>query len=311
YRTGYLKAHYPVEFMTALMTAESRGTTGPAKNEKIAQAVAECRRLKITVLPPDINASEAEFSIEEHSKIRFGLSAIKNVGAAAIATIIDARATKPFASFEDFCKRVELGAVNKKTLESLIKAGALDRFGNRAMLLASMAETTEKISRQKKQTHEGQSSLFGDDDQDQVEIVLAMDIEDFSHAEKLAFEKEFLGFYLTDHPQAKNLMLTKNLITHEMELLSEDMDQQQAKVGGIVDSIKKIYTKKSNAEMAFVGISDEKGLSVELIFFPKIWEQYKDIIFPDAVIVAEGKVDMKNDKPVILVAKITRPQKID
>lgn len=306
YRTAYLKANYPVEFMTALLTAESRGTTGPAKNEKIAQAVAECKRINIEVLPPDINTSLAEFSIQENSKIRFGLSAIKNVGAAAIVTILDARKSKPFVSFDDFCKRVELGAVNKKTLESLIKAGALDRFGNRAMLLASMAETTEKIIKHKKNAADGQSSLFGDDEEDTVETVLAMDIDDFSHAEKLGFEKEFLGFYLTAHPQAENLQKTKTRITHEMELLQDDTDGTVVKVGGIVDSIKKIYTKKNNAEMAFVGISDEKGLAVECIFFPKIWEQYKDQIFNDAVLVVEGKVDMKNDKPVILVQTISK-----
>lgn len=309
YRTGYLKANYPVEFMTALLTAESRGTTGPAKNEKIAQAVAECKRLKIEVLPPDINKSQAEFSIEEHTKIRFGLSAIKNVGAAAIATILDARKVKPFISFEDFCKRVELGAVNKKTLESLIKAGALDKFGNRAMLLASMSETTEKISKQKKNASDGQGSLFGDeDDIESLEAAIALDIEDFTNAEKLGFEKEFLGFYLTAHPQAENLQKTKPHITHEMELLQDDTDGTIVKVGGIVDSIRKIYTKKTNAEMAFVGLSDEKGLAVECIFFPKIWEQYKDSIFQDTVLLVQGKVDMKNDKPVILVEKISKIQ---
>ncbi len=305
YRTAYLKAHYPVEFMTALLTAESRGTTGPAKNEKIAQAVSECKRISIEVLPPDINTSDAEFSIETNTKIRFGLSAVKNVGAAAIATILDARKTKPFASFPDFCKRVELGAVNKKTLESLIKAGAMDRFGNRAMLLASMSETAEKITNQKKNEAEGQGSLFGEEETERVEEVIAMDIEDFSHPEKLAFEKEFLGFYLTAHPQEANLKKVKDHISHEIELLLDDTDGTIVKVGGIVETIKKTYTKKSNAEMAFVGLSDEKGLSIECIFFPKVWEQYRDQVFHDSVLIIEGKVDMKNDKPVILVQKIS------
>lgn len=307
YRTAYLKAHFPVEFMTALLTAESRGTTGPTKNEKIAQIVAECKRLTIEVLPPDINLSHAEFAIEDKTKIRFGLSAIKNVGEAAIATILDARSSKPFISFQDFCKRVELGAVNKKTLESLIKAGALDKFGNRAMLLASMAETTENIIKHKKNQADGQSSLFGEEDtQDVYESTLNMDMDDFSHSEKLGFEKEFLGFYLTAHPQADNLQLTKSKISHEMELLQDDIDGQVVKVGGIVDSIKRIFTKKSNAEMAFATLSDEKGLSVEVIFFPKIWEQYKDQIYNDSVLIVEGKVDMKNDKPVILVQSISK-----
>src|SRR5258706_10175914 len=151
YRTAYLKAHYPVEFMTALLTAESRGASGPIKNEKIAQAVVECKRLNVLVLPPDMNKSDAEFEIEDKTKIRFGLSAIKNVGEAAIRAILSARSKKLFSSFEDFCMRVDLGPVNKKTLESLIKAGAMDKFGNRAMLLSSMSEITEKVHRLKKQ----------------------------------------------------------------------------------------------------------------------------------------------------------------
>src|SRR5260221_12618769 len=189
------------------MTAEYRGTTGPTKNEKIAQAVAECKRLGIPVLPPDLNTSGPEFEIEESTKIRFGLSAIKNVGEAAIHAILEAREKKPFASFEDFCQRVDLGPVNKKTIESLIKAGAMDKFGNRALLLATMAEVTEKIHKAKKLKQDGQGSLFGDSDSEDnysADLSFQNDIEDFSNAEKLAFEKEFLGFYLTAHPQAKN-----------------------------------------------------------------------------------------------------------
>src|SRR5258708_1156306 len=121
FRTGYLKANYPVEFMTALLTAESRGSSGPIKNEKIAQAVAECKRLNIQVLPPDINKSASDFTIETNTKIRFWISAIKNVGAAVIDSIIGARNGKPFASMQDFCMRVNLSTVNKKTMKRLIK----------------------------------------------------------------------------------------------------------------------------------------------------------------------------------------------
>jgi DNA polymerase-3 subunit alpha len=126
YQTAYLKANFPVEFMTAFLTAESRGTTGPTKNEKIAQAVAECKRLKINVLPPDINKSAKDFTIEDKKHIRFGLSAIKNIGTAAIKSILDGRIAGVFKDLEDFLKKVDLGPVNKKTIESLIKAGAMD-----------------------------------------------------------------------------------------------------------------------------------------------------------------------------------------
>lgn len=313
YRTAYLKAHYPVEFMTALLTAESRGTTGPAKNEKIAQAISECKRLGLVVLLPDINMSDADFSIEQNSKIRFGLSAIKNVGDAAISTILSARSNGVFLSFEDFCMRVDLGAVNKKTLESLIKAGSMDSFGNRAMLLASLSEVVEKVSKYKKSKLEGQGSLFGEDLSSSDEIKTAQiayaDIEDFSLFEKLAFEKEFLGLYLTAHPQAENLALIKDLISHQIELLSEEKTSGlQVKIGGIIEQVRRIYTKKTNAEMAFVKISDEKGISIESVIFPKLYEIYKDILLPDTVVIIEGKVDIKDERPIIIANAISKPQ---
>ncbi|HSD98428.1 MAG TPA: DNA polymerase III subunit alpha [Patescibacteria group bacterium] len=309
YRTAYLKANYSVEFMTALLTAESRGTTGPTKAEKISQAVAECKRLSITVLPPDINASEAEFSIEENSKIRFGLSAIKNVGGAAITTILGARSNGPFLSLDDFCKRVDLGAVNKKTLESLIKAGAMDRFGNRAMLLASQIDVAEKIAKTKKQQSEGQDSLFGDMDETitMKESIDYSDIDDFSHNEKLAFEKEFLGFYLTAHPQAKYLETIKKVITHDLDLLPEE-NGVIVKIGGIVEQVKRIFTRKSNAEMAFVAIANEKGTVIECVVFPKVFDMYREILLPDTVLLFEGKLDSKDDRPVLIVNSISKPQ---
>lgn len=312
YRTAYLKAHFSVEFMTALFTAESRGTTGPQKAEKIAQAVAECKRLGIIVMLPDINKSVADFSIEEKTKIRFGLSAIKNVGEAAIKTILEARSHGPFTSFENFCHRVELGAVNKKTLESLIKSGALDAFGNRALLLASLSETTERVTREKKSKTDGQSSLFGDDEAPAKQVSMSdRDIEDFSLAEKLGFEKEFLGFYLTAHPQAQNLQQIKKNISHTFENLEGQNDGLQVTIGGIVETIKRIFTKKTQAEMAFVTLSDEKGFTIECIIFPKVYEMYRDMLQPDTVLIFEGKLDQKNDKPVIIVNNIKKPQPVN
>lgn len=308
YRTAYLKANYPVEFMTALFTAESRGTTGPTKNEKIAQAVAECKRINIAVLPPHINASQPEFSIEEKVKVRFGFTAIKNVGEAAIRAILDARSERPFTSLEDFCNRVDLGPVNKKTVESLIKAGAMDEFGKRAVMLASIAEITEKIHRAKKKQNDGQGTLFDDAPAETMDMTLYEDIEDFSSVEKLAFEKEFLGFYLTAHPQEENLMHIKSIVTHELDILGEEYNGHVVKVGGILEMIKRIFTKKSNSEMAFVGIANEKGVTIEGVMFPKIFDQYRDYLVKDTVVIAEGKLDIKDGKPVILINKLIKPQ---
>ncbi len=304
YRTGYLKANYPVEFMTALLTAESRGSTGPIKNEKISQAIAECKRLYLVVLPPNINKSGRDFTIEEKTKIRFGLSAIKNVGEAAILNILENRDKGEFKSFEDFCKRVNLSTINKKTIESLIKAGAMDIFGNRAFLLSSHQDIVEQINRIKKQSSAGQTSLFGDSKQDEITTPVSS-IEDFTSDEKLSFEKEFLGFYLTSHPQMANLLALKSIVTHELELLEEEKEGQRVTIGGIIETSRKIFTKRNGSEMAFVTIGDEKGIIIECVVFPKIYEKYKAYITKDSLIIMEGHIDTKNDRPVIIAEKIS------
>ncbi|MBI4079595.1 MAG: DNA polymerase III subunit alpha [Candidatus Levybacteria bacterium] len=303
FRTAYLKAHYPVEFMTALLTAESRGTTGPTKNEKIAQAVAECKRLKVTVFPPDINKSDSEFSIENKKNIRFGLSAIKNVGTAAIETILAARKEGPFQNLDDFTSRVDLTKVNKKTLESLIKAGAMDQFGNRANLLIALPETLQMMHKKRKEQLEGQESLFGDDDTPQTRN-MAAHVDDFTLQEKLAFEKEFLGFYLTSHPQMEILSKIKTFITHELEFIAEESEGTQVRIGGIIESSRRIFTKKNGHEMAFLVLGDEHGIVIECVVFPRVFTEFKSFLINDAVIVIVGRVDTKNEKPAIIVERI-------
>ncbi|HZQ29503.1 MAG TPA: DNA polymerase III subunit alpha, partial [Patescibacteria group bacterium] len=310
FRTAYLKAHFPVEFMTALLTAESRGSSGPVKNEKIAQGVAECKRLNIPVLPPDINKSESDFNIEGKIGIRFGLSAIKNVGDAAIGTILLARKKGPFKSIEDFCNRVELSAVNKKTMESLIKSGAMDEFGKRTTLLMTYPEIVDKVHKSKKAKSEGQTSLFGEAQEQNVKNSASPDITDFSDDEKLAFEKEFLGFYLTAHPQMDNLLQIKPYVSHQIDLLEEQLEGTRVIVGGLIDNMRRIFTKKNGSEMAFITISDERGLTVECIVFPKIFEQYKNFLVRDTVVLINGKIDTKNERPIIIVEKIAEPQKL-
>jgi DNA polymerase III subunit alpha len=306
FRTAYLKANFPVEFMTALLTAESRGTSGPIKNEKVASAVLECKRLNIPVLPPDINKSGKDFSIEEKNKIRFGLSAIKNVGEAAIDTIFAARSQKNFVNLSDFCMRVNLSAVNKKTMESLIKAGAMDKFGKRAALLISLSENTMKANQIKKMATDGQGSLFGDDNEADFETAFSPhEVDDFSDDEKLAFEKEYLGIYLSSHPHMETLSRLKTVITHSLEALNEETEGTLVKIGGIIETTKKIFTKKSNSEMAFITIVDEKGLSVECVVFPKIFEQYKPLLINDNAVLINGKLDKKDDRPVIIVDSIS------
>ncbi len=307
FRTGYLKAHYPVEFMTAVLTAESRGTTGPTKNAKIAEGVAECRRLNITILPPDINKSDNEFSIEDNTKIRFGLSAIKNVGEAAIETILDARKNGDFTTIDDFCSRVDLQKVNKKTLESLIKAGTLDAFGERATLLIRIPEITNKSVKKKKEIEHGQGSLFGSDDPIIEEYTVSQNspaIEDFSTMEKLSFEKELLGFYLTSHPQMDNLLRLQKIISHELDIVTDEKDGTKVKVGGIIEAVRRIFTKKTGSEMAFLVVANEKGITIDCVVFPRTFEMYKSLLNKETVVIIEGKIDAKNEKPTIIVDAI-------
>lgn len=301
FRTAYLKAHYPIEFMTALLTAESRGSSGPSKNEKIAQAIAECKRLKILVLTPDINKSESDFTIGNKTSIRFGLSAIKNVGEAAIDSILTARKKGTFKSLQDIAERVDLSKVNKKTMESLIKAGALDSFGKRANLLIALPEILNKSHQKRKQMEDGQTTMFEESEETKVEF---SDVEDFSNIEKLAFEKEFLGFYLSSHPQSETLSLVKSMVSHELSVLTEEKEGTRVKIGGIIESSRRIFTKKNGNEMAFLVVGDEHGLLVECVVFPKVFEQYKNLLVKDVVIIIDGHLDTKNDRPMVIVEKI-------
>jgi DNA polymerase-3 subunit alpha len=307
FRTAYLKANYPVEFMTALLTAESRGTSGPVKNEKISQAVLECKRIDIQILKPDINKSKSDFTIADKSKILFGLSAIKNVGEAAIQNILEARREKPFSSFQDFCLRVNLSTINKKTMESLIKAGAMDEFGNRASMLIAFPEIVLKINQMKKQKADGQASLFDDEpsiaDTHSIDFNLT-EIEDFTDEEKLQFEKDFLGIYLTSHPHLEKLSYLPSFGAIDFEDLESHVEGTRVKVGGILDGVKRILTKTGN-EMAFLTIADEKGKAIESVIFPKIFDMYKNMLIKDSVVIIEGKLDTKNDKPTILVDRVT------
>lgn len=304
YQTAYMKAHFPVEFMTAVLTAESRGSSGSTKDEKIAQAVAECKRLKISVLPPDINTSETEFSIEDKTKIRFGLSAIKNVGEAAISTILKARFEGVFTSLSDFLSRVDLSKVNKKTLESLIKSGAMGTFGRRAAQLASLSQNLADAQREKKRQSTGQEMLFGNPKGPVQNEKIASEMEEFTRSELLAFERELLGFYLTEHPLERLIHEIPQYVTHKIsEVISEDTGAGRIRVCGIVTTLKKFLTKRNQSEMAFFRLEDQTA-DIECIVFPKVFSSCKGILFKDQVIIVEGKIDNKTDRLSLIVEDI-------
>lgn len=298
YWTAYVKAHYPVEFMTALITAEIEHATGSDRDEKVVQVLEECRRMDIPMLPPNINTSLQEFSIENEKAIRFGLGAVKNVGSAAIDTIIVARKTLPFRSLKDFMLRVDLRKVNKKTIESLIKAGAFDQFGRRSALLLYYSGVIKEIQSEKTKVEAGQFGLFGDSTGlTTVEHDELPTVEEFTEDEKLSYEREVIGFNLSTNPLAKYKLL------FERKKVVPIVDLQESAIsvliGGLVKSVKKIVTKKNNDEMVFVTITDYTG-EVELVVFPKVYARGRSLWSQNQIILVKGKVQKKEDNLVVL-----------
>lgn len=286
YQTAYMKAHYPVEYMTALLTAESGDTA------KVVEAIEECRRMKIKVLPPDINLSASSFAVGDQA-ITFGLSAIKNVGEVAINLILSEReAGGQFKSFTDFCLRVDSQKVNRKVLESLIKAGAMDSFGKRSAMLAALDKIRELGTSMSKLKSMGQTGLFGEEDQQRDDKL--PNIEEFEKVQKLAMEKELLGFYLTEHPHAEKLAQLGSLVSHRIsELPAGNLSGMRVTVGGIVESCRNVTTKNSNQPMCFCKVSD-LGRSIEAVVFPKVYAATSNIWKADKVVLMSGKVEMRD-----------------
>ena len=292
YQTAYVKAHYPVEYMTALLTAESGNT------DKVVEAIEESRRMKIKVLPPNINLSQTQFTIEQNQEsldnraIRFGLSAIKNVGEAAISSILSTRSTGPFSSLTDFCFRVDNQKVNRKVLESLIKTGALDLFGRRSAMLAGLEKIRDLGTSISKMKSLGQVSLLGDTMKSDTQDNLP-EIEEFEKVQKLEMEKELLGFYLTEHPLAEKLAQVGSMVTHRInDLHTEKLSGSLVTIGGIIESVRKIITKSSNQPMCFAKITDS-GKSVEAVVFPKVYAATTAIWRSDNLIILQGHVESK------------------
>jgi DNA polymerase-3 subunit alpha len=311
YQTAYLKNHYPVEFMAALLTAESGSSTGPVKDEKIARAVEECRHTGIVVLPPDINQSKSAFTIEEIASsfsskgIRFGLSAVKNVGEAAINAILAARDVGgKFKTLSDILQRVDGQKVNKKVLESLIKVGALDHFGKRAAMLFVLEKLrSQGITLQKQKTN-GQTGLF--DGHDSIALPVEDNLpqmDEFSTEELLASEKSLLGIYLTANPIQPLMDKIDKLQTHKLGQLDKDEHRhQQVKVGGMIADLRIVTTRATGKEMAFVKIEDETG-SMEIVVFPSVFAQTKNCWVKGKVVLITGKVEYREEKLAVLADK--------
>lgn len=308
YQTAYLKANYPVEFMTALLTAEVNN------KDKVPLAVDEAKTMGIAVRPPEINTSLVGFSIEpdrqslEGKAIRFGLSAVKNVGAAAIGTILAARDKAKFKSLTDFCRRVDQQKVNKKVLESLIQVGAFDRFGRRSSLILGLEAIRQKAAAAQREADSRQVALFAPAESAPASDQLP-DTDEFSRIDLLSFEKSLLGFYLTDHPHAEALKKIKTLVSHHIA----DIDPQvqlnhTVTLGGTIRTVKPILTRQHNSEMAFATLDDDSG-QIELVIFPTLFSQSKPLWQTDQVVLVTGRVDMKN-RLTLIVESALKPEDV-
>jgi len=304
YQTSYMKANYPVEYMTSLMTAESGDT------DKISLAVNEAKRMGVVVLPPDINESDIGFRAVEDKEslggraIRFGLSAIKNVGEAAIVSIIEARKKGNFLNFADFCSRVDARKVNKKVLESLIKVGALSSFGTRAGLLSSMDEVR---GRARPKESQGQQGLFsGDEEKVAHGSVLqeaAYSDSEFSAHELEELEKQLLGFSISAEPVEEILGAFSSLATHKCRDISPEITEQaEVKIAGVIKDLREITTK-TNQEMAFATIEDDTG-SADLVIFPRVFEETRSVWRETAKVLVTGKVNERHESYSVLVDKV-------
>jgi DNA polymerase-3 subunit alpha len=265
YRTAYLKAHYPREFMAASLSSEMDRT------ERVAILVEECRRMQIKVLAPDICESKGEFAVTR-SEIRFGLGAVRNVGSGAIRSIVGARETGgEFKSVFDLCRRVDLRLANKRVLESLICAGACDSLpGHRAQLLSALATAYGTGQRKQRDWDKGQVSFFDSRGHQFADEELP-EVNPWSRSVQLAREKEMLGFYFSDHPLAPFRDKVKKLTSCEIARLSELSEGTSAKVVGVVSTSKTIVGKNKRP-MAFITLEDFSG-SVECVVFSDLYEK--------------------------------------
>ncbi|MEN9328524.1 MAG: hypothetical protein RI947_1332, partial [Candidatus Parcubacteria bacterium] len=253
YWTAYMKANYPVEFMTSLLSAELQGVAGPMREIKISTAFEECRRMNITILQPDINKSEYSFSIED-GKIRFGLSALKNVGASAIDSIIEARKSEQFTGLKDFLMKVDLRKVNKKTVESLIKSGAFDNFSNRNTMLTYYPEVVRDIAERKEEKEKGQFGLFGQEHHEGKIKDNFEPLEELDDEAIIKYEREVIGYIVSKDPLASYKNIIEEKITKKIGRITVDDSNRTHIIAGVISGKKVIKTKKDNDEMVFLNI---------------------------------------------------------
>jgi DNA polymerase-3 subunit alpha len=302
YQTAWLKAHYPVEYFAALLTSVKDD------KDKTAVYLAECRNLNVKVLVPDVNVSDSDF-IARGDTIPFGLSAIRNVGAGLVAHIVAEReANGPFTDFYDFCERVDPTVLNKRTVESLIKGGAFDAMGHpRKGLCQVFEQIVDRVLERRRRESEGQYDLFGSAPEvafDDARVAIP-DVE-FDKLPRLAFEKEMLGLYISDHPL---MGVERALKQHAEATVAEAREKREgevAVVAGVVTSLNRRYTKRGELMATFT--LEDLHAAVDVWVFPKTMHEYGPLLADDAIVCVKGRLDLRDDTPKIVALEIKRPE---
>lgn len=303
YQTAYLKAHYPTEFMAALMT------TDMGNQDKLVGYFTECRDLGIKVLGPDVNASRKQFAVDDGA-IRFGLAAIKNVGEGAVESVLEVRSqTGPFASFFDFCRRVDLHKVNKRMLEGLIKAGAFDATcAKRSQLMAVLDQAVEEGAASQRERDLGQISIFGEEPNGHSASVtlptpVLPSVPEWDQAQRLKYERELTGFYISAHPLTRYEATLGALSTTFSIGLKDCADGGEVKLCGIIAAVKSMLTKKGD-RMAYLTVEDLQG-TAEVIVFPDLFKTAGDLIAPERLVRITGTIDRGDKGTKSAVARLS------
>src|SRR6056297_3530493 len=304
YQTAYLKAHYPVEFMAALLASKKNDV------DKIAKLIKECKSMDIEILPPEINESFRDFTVvkgDKDKKIRFGLTAIKNVGKSAVESIIKARKKEgKFKNIEDFVAKMDTGHLNKKTMESLIKAGTFDKFAERNKLLFNLEKLLEWAREKEKMNNEGQKGLFdglSEEKQKGIHKLKLENAEEATRKEKLNWEKELLGLFISSHPlNSFEGFLKKKALPISKIIKGEKFTEEYVRVGGLIASTKKITTKKGRP-MMFLNLEDLED-TIEVVVFPSVYKQNSSKLEENKVVLISGKTQKRNGGSKIICEKI-------
>jgi DNA polymerase III subunit alpha len=314
YQTAYLKANFPVEYMTALMSVES-ASHSMNRDERVSQSVEACKRMGIEINPPDINASSDDFTLEpsktsaEGLAVRWGYNAIKHVGSAAIENILETKKrVGTFTSLTQFISETDGRKVNKTTIECLIKVGCMDSFGTRASMLENL-ESIRQTASQLDAGVEGQDSLF-------MNVKTTADtmrdtfpqIPEYPVQELLSFEKELLGMYLTQHPLAQSLKAVESRATKFIHELDHTIHNGQVFLfGGVITQFREVTTKKTGAPMGFGKLEDSSG-TIDFVIFPKGFAEYKELMKVDSVVLMKAKLDYRDEEMQLMVDKISSPR---